>query len=105
MTVYSNPAPLRLTLRGRRVLAALALGVVIAVAAPAVTDLAGANSEAGKPTQIAELITIQPGDTLWQIAAEIAPDRDPREVVWEIKQLNSLSAGLVAGDQIRVPLY
>lgn len=104
MTVYSNQASMRLTLRGRRVLAALTLGVIIAVVTPAVTDLAGANSDGGKTTQIAKLITVQPGDTLWQIAAEIAPDRDSREVVWEIKQLNSLPAGLIAGDQIRIPL-
>ncbi len=105
MTTYSNPAPLQLTLRGRRLIISLALGLILAVAMPALTDLAGANNQAGTKEQIATWVTIKPGDTLWAIAGEISPERDPREVVWEIKQLNDLSAGLIAGQQIRIPIY
>ena len=105
MTTYSNPEPLQLTLRGRRLLISLALGLILAVAMPALTDLAGANNQAGTKEQIATWVTIKPGDTLWAIAGEISPERDPREVVWEIKQLNDLSAGLIAGQQIRIPIY
>ena len=105
MTTYSNPAPLRLTVRGRRYAVAAILSLLLAVLVPAVTDIAGATNESAKAAPIAELITVQPGDTLWAIANQVSPDRDPREVVWEIRQLNNFSNGLIAGEQIRVPIY
>ena len=105
MTTYSNPAPLRLTVRGRRYAVAAILSLLLAVLVPAVTDIAGATNESAKAAPIAELITVQPGDTLWAIANQVSPDRDPREVVWEIRQLNNFGNGLIAGEQIRVPIY
>jgi Tfp pilus assembly protein FimV len=104
MTAYSNLAPLRLTRRGKRLIIAAALGLVLVISAPAITSLAEATNQSAAPEQISALITIQPGDTLWEIAGRIAPDRDPREVIWELKQLNPLPAGLIAGDQLRIPL-
>ena len=105
MTTYSNPAQLQLTLRGRRVLASIGLGLALVLAMPAIAGLAGATQDQGANQQIATWLTVKPGDTLWAIAGQIAPERDPREVVWEIKQLNNLSNGLIAGEQIRIPLY
>lgn len=35
-------------------------------------------------------ITVNSGDTLWEIAQQIAPNTDPRQTVSEIKFLNNL---------------
>ena len=49
-------------------------------------------------------VLVQPGDTLWSLAERIAPARDPREVVSQIRRLNGLpTAALQAGQQLLVP--
>ncbi len=49
-------------------------------------------------------VTVGPGDTLWGIASDIAPDRDPRAVIAEIEELNGLgSTTLPIGVVLRVP--
>jgi LysM repeat protein len=49
-------------------------------------------------------VTVSPGDTLWGIAAAAAPDRDPRAVVAEIRDLNGLRSDLLpVGVVLRVP--
>ncbi|MBM3691435.1 MAG: LysM peptidoglycan-binding domain-containing protein [Actinobacteria bacterium] len=104
MTTYSTAAPIRLTTRGRRALFGLGLSVVLVAVTPLVSVFAGASNQVIESTQIAHSITVQSGDTLWEIARSIAPNRDPREVVWEIKQMNNLGVGLVPGDKLLVPL-
>lgn len=37
-------------------------------------------------------IVVQPGDTLWSIARNKAPDEDPRDVIGAIRELNDLSS-------------
>jgi LysM repeat protein len=32
------------------------------------------------------------GDTLWGVARTYYPERDPRQVVWEIQQLNDMDS-------------
>jgi hypothetical protein len=49
-------------------------------------------------------VTVQPGQSLWAIAGTVAPDRDARDVIADIVQLNNLPAGTVlAGQQLYVP--
>lgn len=105
MTVTSNPAPMRLTRRGRRLLTAIAIAIVVTVSFPVLVDIAGASNASMGNQQLTDWVTVQSGDTLWEIARSISPDRDPREVVWEIKQINGLGDGLVAGERIRIPVY
>jgi LysM repeat protein len=51
-------------------------------------------------------VTVQTGETLWQLAARVGPHADPRLVVAEIQRLNHLSgAAVYAGQQLRVPRY
>jgi LysM repeat protein len=46
------------------------------------------------------------GETLWAIAGEVAPDRDRRETIADIVELNALPDATVhPGEQIAVPLY
>lgn len=95
---------LRLTARGRRVLLALAalpLAVGLALAA-----LSGGSAFAGGDESAVsfETITVMPGDTLWSIAEDIAPDADPRDVVHALQTLNLLDGGvLLAGDELAIP--
>jgi LysM repeat protein len=49
-------------------------------------------------------VTVAPGDTLWSIAEQAAPDRDPRDVIEEIRQLNDMQGGVLPiGVVLRVP--
>jgi nucleoid-associated protein YgaU len=49
-------------------------------------------------------LTIQPGDTLWSIAASRYPGSDVRAKIWQIEQDNHLSgATLQPGQTIQVP--
>lgn len=98
---------LRLTARGRRVLAFLAAVPAIVVLSLAILSGGGAlaSSETGAPAGTFTEVTVMPGDTLWSIAESVAPDADPRDVVDEIIRLNALSsASLVAGQSLALPL-
>lgn len=97
---------LRLTARGRRVLAALAAAPLVAGLAAAIVGggAALASRDGGAPASAYELVTVMGGDTLWGIAQEVAPDRDPRDVVSELTRLNGIAGGvLTPGQQIAVP--
>lgn len=64
------------------------------------------NSESLMKTTYSE-IRIQTGDTLWDIAQELGPDnKDVREVVYEICQINDITADNIhPGQTILVPEY
>ena len=86
----------RLTLRGRVVAAgasALAIGALsIALAATAQASHAGQAA----PGRYAAKVEVRPGQSLWSLAEAYDPDADPRLVVQQIQQLNSM-----AGDQVQ----
>lgn len=49
-------------------------------------------------------VVVQPGDTLWSIAAQRYPSDDTRARVDEIEQLNHLSSPVIeAGETLRLP--
>ena len=89
---------LRMTRRGRLVVLALALLVVLLPGA----WRAMATAQVEGPTTVA--VTVQPGDTLWGIAADIDPGADPRALIAEIREMNALTqSGLVPGQVLVVP--
>jgi hypothetical protein len=94
-------APLRLTTRGRRVLAALVL-----VTAAVVGAVAGmvASSQTALPTEL-ETVTVSTGESLWSVAVAVAGDGDdPREVMAQIAALNDLDGDVLqAGQVLMVP--
>ncbi len=80
--------------------ARLALTVTV-LAAAVVVSVALASSAA--PPRMVD-VTVAPGDTLWSIAGEAAPDRDPRAVIEEIKAINDVTGGVLpVGVVLRVP--
>jgi hypothetical protein len=92
---------LRLTARGRLLVAALVLtaGVVLAAVVGAVGGHSSGLQLAGETA-----VVVQPGDTVWEIAASISGDDDIRAVVDEIQRLNHLhGAALVPGQTLRLP--
>lgn len=49
--------------------------------------------------------TVQSGETLWAVARRIAPERDPREVIAQLRRLNGMhTGGLQAGQQLLLPV-
>ncbi|MGB3732660.1 LysM peptidoglycan-binding domain-containing protein [Microbacterium sp.] len=96
---------LRLTMRGRRVLAGLAAAPLVAGIAFSV--LAGGSALASGQDAAAvsfQTVHVAPGDTLWGIAAEVAPGVDPRDVIDDIMSLNNFSSATIqAGEEIAIP--
>ncbi len=95
---------LRLTRRGAVV---LALGVVLlgALMLLAAHLSLGASDSGSGQAGIAPggVVTVQAGDTLWSIAGEVAPGRDPRQVVERLREVNHLtSASLTPGQTLKV---
>jgi hypothetical protein len=104
-----HPVRLRLTTRGRVVVAALVLGGVT-VAVLLMTLLASGGAQAtnhGRARagfQGLHTVVVQPGQTLWSIAAAAEPTADPRTVVQEIMSANALTgATITAGQLLWVP--
>jgi nucleoid-associated protein YgaU len=95
-------ATVRLTRRGRLVLALLAALVVAAL------FVAGASAAQASGPAVAHggdaRVFVQPGDTLWSIAQRIHPGADPQTVVQGILQANHLaSATVTVGQRLWVP--
>ncbi|HET7328715.1 MAG TPA: LysM peptidoglycan-binding domain-containing protein [Nocardioidaceae bacterium] len=90
---------LRLTRRGRLALFLTCLAMACAV----LVAVAGAALGAGEPVPT-EVVTVQPGDTLWGIASQVAPGADPRELIDQIHELNTVGANLQVGDKLDVPV-
>ena len=50
------------------------------------------------------VVVVQPGDTLWAIAQQIAPEEDPRITIQVIRETNAMDgAGLQAGQRLVIP--
>ncbi|MGI8888747.1 MAG: LysM peptidoglycan-binding domain-containing protein [Nocardioidaceae bacterium] len=97
-------AQLRLTPRGRLVI----LMAVLLVAFAALTMLSGRADSTDQDTRVAaEIVVVEPGLTLWEIAAEVAPEQDPRTVVADIVDLNALgdAGAILVGQSLFVPEY
>jgi LysM repeat protein len=110
-TITAHAAPsisresLQLTRRGRVVVFVAALLVTLGALVLAVVPSVVATDAPGTPVQATE-VTVQPGDTLWDIATAANPGGDIGETVDEIAKLNAITDGqLRVGEQIAVPTY
>ena len=98
----------RLTRRGRAVVR-LALGLMIAFVAYLLLSLGTGVVAQALSREPAALVThtvvVQPGDTLWSIAARELPGTDPREGILRLRTLNALAPAdsLIAGRELLVP--
>ena len=93
--------PIKLTRRGRRLVALLAIIPIVAVFFLMGTREAQADSSTGAATTS---VVVKPGQNLWDIAVALNPEADPRETIWVIEQLNGMTtADVLAGQELIVP--
>jgi hypothetical protein len=102
---FSREPELRLTRRGRLAMfisTVLMLGVLGVILGSTTV----ATDEPGAPVP-ATMVVVEPGQTLWDLAAEANPNGNGQQTVDDIMRLNSIesASGLQAGDTIAVPLY
>ena len=91
---------LKLTVRGRRVVAILALLPIVIMFI--LIGTRAAQADATGPTTA--VIKVEAGQSLWDVAVAIAPNEDPRSTIWTIKALNGLETSEVqAGQALIVP--
>ena len=96
---------LRLTRRGKMFVFSIALAIIAVLVV-----MFGSSSLAGNhPGALPETttVTVLPGHTLWEIAADANPNGDIRSTVDDILRLNSLpnASALQMGSEIAVPVY
>lgn len=90
----------RLNKPSRLVRAAL---VVLVAVGFSISSITGSVAGSGGPVQL-QYVTVQQGDSLWELAALHAPKSDPRDWIAEVILLNALeSADLTPGQQIALP--
>ncbi|NRD27610.1 hypothetical protein [Frigoribacterium sp. VKM Ac-2836] len=95
---------LRITRRGRAVVAALVAVPLVLVAGAVVLNGGGAVASDTSSSAEFQHVTVDGGETLWQVAAEIDPSADPRDVIADLVSLNNLpSAEVSAGQSLAVP--
>jgi hypothetical protein len=99
-------APLRLTRRGR-VVVALAAALLATLVSLLLAGVAQATNDGPSPRAAREnlaQVIVRPGQSLWSVAESADPDQDTRAVIQQIIDLNSLNGDTVfAGQQLWVP--
>lgn len=93
----------RLTRRGRMV-----VGVLASVPFAAMLVVLGSvSADAGTAEGAAPatgIVVVQAGESLWEIAQQVAPQADPRATITAIRELNGLGGqAVVPGQAIIVP--
>jgi LysM repeat protein len=103
--VPTGTTHLHLTQRGRVLFTALAaVPLVVGSLLFALNGGVAAASSDQAQTQFT-YVTVSAGQSLWQLAEEIAPTEDPREVIADIVSLNQLASEEVQpGQRLALPV-
>lgn len=91
----------QLTRRGQLALVALAAVIALVLAGLLISWTSGTATQRPEPVGQRSIV-VQPGQTLWSIAKDVAPDRDVREVIFEIRRINKLDSAMVRSGQTLV---
>ena len=102
----ATDVPLRLTRRGRVVIAVAAAILMAAVSLLAAGAVQATSRSA--PPRVAEQalarVVVRPGQSLWSVAERADPGADTRQVIQQIVELNGLTGdAVVAGQWLWVP--
>jgi hypothetical protein len=103
---FTRPAAskLRLTKRGRAVLTSLAATPLVIAAFVFALNGGGATASLEGSSVPFEYVTVEPGQSLWQLAESIAPRSDPRDVIAQLVVFNQLGGTEVyAGQELAIP--
>jgi LysM domain len=100
-------APLRLTKRGRVIVAAAVAALLVTLLSLLAAGAAQATSHS-VPPQVADRnliqVVVQPGQSLWSVAENADPNADPRQVMQQIIELNGLTGDvIIIGQRLWVP--
>ncbi|HUA29737.1 MAG TPA: LysM peptidoglycan-binding domain-containing protein [Streptosporangiaceae bacterium] len=105
-----RPGAIRLTRRGRWVVAGFAMLLVVVAATVLWMTMAGsvqASSQSGSPAspyQGMTQVVVRPGQTLWSIAAAAEPSANTWTVIQQITEVNALGGATVhPGQMLWVP--
>jgi len=84
----------------------LFISIVTIIICMCLSYINGSAYVSGSSMEVYETVTVKPGDTLWDIAAEhVQPNTDIRTFVHELEELNSIDGGcLIAGQEIIIPV-
>jgi LysM repeat protein len=97
--VRPRPSSLRLTRRGRLVVFGASLAAVLGLG-----FLAASGSLANDKPEPSRVITVQPGQTLWDISSQVSSGDDVRSTMAHVEAINHLdSTTLQVGQHLRVP--
>jgi nucleoid-associated protein YgaU len=97
--VRPRPSTVRLTRRGR--LAVFALGLAATLTLGIVGATGSLADDRPEPTRV---VTVQPGQTLWDIASSVSGDGDVRSTMSHLEAINHLDSTTVqVGQHLRVP--
>lgn len=100
----SRAPHLHLTTRGRAVLTGLAATPLVIGAVLFALNGGGASASLAGSDAAFQYVTVAAGESLWQVAEELAPAADPRDVIARLVQLNQLdSSDVYAGQQLAIP--
>lgn len=99
---HVRPVKRRSVVLRRRRVAALVFTVAALFGAVRAVAAFGAGPASGTERRPAVHV-VQPGDTVWSIAQQLAPDNDTRSVVRRILKLNGGSAELQVGQRLVLP--
>lgn len=93
---------LRMTRRGRAVLLTLVATPLVAIALFFGIN-AGVATATSSSTPLSTVTVVQ-GETLWQLAHQLAPTADPRDVIADVMSVNRLtSTDVQPGQKLSIP--
>jgi LysM repeat protein len=93
---------LRMTARGRAVLLTLVATPLVVIALYFGINAGGATATSSSAPL--STITVSQGQTLWQLARQLAPTADPRDVIADVMSVNRLtSTNVQPGQKLAIP--
>jgi LysM repeat protein len=93
---------LRMTARGRAALLTLVATPLVVVALYFGINAGGATATSSSTPL--STVTVSQGETLWQLARQLAPTADPRDVIADVMSVNRLtSTNVQPGQKLAIP--
>ena len=100
----SGRTPVRLTRRGRFVVAAMSALVIGVLSVALATAAQATHHGSSSPGRYVTKVLVRPGQNLWSLAETYDPNADPRVISAQIQQLNSMTSDqLQPGQELWVP--